>query len=395
MLKKILLPLLIILLIVVISCKKENKPKEEVKVQSTENIETIFAVNSSKVVKGEINDYIQLNGDIKSKTEVDVYPDNTGKLAKLYVKIGQYVEKDEKIAEIDPSKPGLDYSLSPVKAPISGTIMDLPLQEGSTISIQSPIAKIGILSNIEITTTVSEKFISKMKNGLECIIKIEAYPDVQFTGYIAMLNPVVNPKTRMMEIKIYLNNRDPRIKPGMFSKIKIITERKNNIVKIPIDAIVKRYGEYFVFVIKYKIPEVLSSDEIKSIASKNPSTDDLTTLNTLYKNDGISVDEFIKKNVNQKTKSKKDEVKLSFKLITNLNSNQKEQLLKFLNSFGYYFVEKRKIEVGIQIDNKVEIVSGLNQDEEIVVRGQTLLEDKTRVKVIEKIDSLSATDKVQ
>ena len=69
------------------SCKAKNDKSDEkkTKIQSTDNVETIFAVNTTKAIQGEINDYIELNGDVKTKTEVAVYPDTMGKLK--YIKV--------------------------------------------------------------------------------------------------------------------------------------------------------------------------------------------------------------------------------------------------------------------------------------------------------------------
>lgn len=310
--------IIVIAILLLIGCKRPGGKGTDAtgdakNLKSTDNVETIFAINTTKAVKGEINDYIELNGDVQAKTKVDVYSDVMGKLTSVYVKVGQYVRKDEVIAEVDPSKAGMNYSLSPVKAPITGTVVDVTGRVGATISQQIPIIKIGVLSDIEIVTYISEKYISKIKLNLPVLLKFESYPDVIFKGFISEISPVVNPQSRMMEISISLNERDGRIKSGMFAKLKIITEKKNNIVKIPVESLVKRYGEYFVFV---------SKDEGKK-------------------------------------------------------------------------VEKRKVTLGIQIDNKVEIVNGLKSDEEIVIRGQTLLDDNTNVKIVDTVTPISTKDSIE
>jgi multidrug efflux pump subunit AcrA (membrane-fusion protein) len=51
---------------------------------------------------------------------------------------------------------------------------------------------------------------------------------------------------------------------------------------------------------------------------------------------------------------------------------------------------KRIIVPGILIDGVQEILDGLAPDEEVVVRGQTLLEDGSRINVIERVAPLSA-----
>lgn len=55
-------------------------------------------------------------------------------------------------------------------------------------------------------------------------------------------------------------------------------------------------------------------------------------------------------------------------------------------------VSRRDVKVGINVDGKAEIASGLEGDETVVARGQTLLEDGSRVKVIEELPALPAAD---
>lgn len=240
--------LLFFFLLSILSCKKEARKKQQ------KEQETIFAVNITKAVKGEIKNYIELNGDIKSKTEVAVYPDVMGKLKTIDVKIGDYIRGQDAdnptiLAYVDPSKPGMNYKWSPVKSPITGTITDIPSQIGLAVTQQTPIIKVGKLNQIKITTYVAEKFISKIKLGLRVIVELYAYPGEVFEGKISEVSPVVDPSTRMLEVNVSLVKNDSRIKPGMFAKLKIITENKNNIVKIPTQCIVTRFGQDFVFVI--------------------------------------------------------------------------------------------------------------------------------------------------
>jgi len=305
--------LLTTILIAILNFQGCKKPvtKPQMKGDATADAEIIFAVNVTNSVKGEIKNYLDLNGDVKAKTEVDVYPDAMGILVGLNISIGTYVSKNQEIGYVDPSKPGMIYSLSPIKSPISGTVTSIPGQLGSTVSPQLSVAKVGVLTDINIVAYVPEKYISKIKLGLLSHITFEAYPGAIFKGKIQELSPVVDPQTRMMEVRISLVQKDARIKPGMFAKIKIITESKDKIVKIPSECVVKRYGESFVFIVK---------------------------------EDGV--------------------------------------------------VEKRKVVQGIQIDNKVEIVEGLESDEKVVIRGQTLLEDKSKVKIIEVVNPLNIIDNI-
>ena len=273
----------------------------------------VFAVNTTSVVKGQIQDYIALSGDIVAGSTVDVYSDAAGKVARVYTAVGQRVNKGARIAAVDPSRPGMIYQWGVALAPINGTVVALPAQVGMTISQAVPLARISGGSALEIRLYVAERFISKMAMNLPCEITLDAWPGDIFQGSISEIAPTVDPASRTMEVRINVDNEDSKLKAGMFAKVKIITEHKDNIVKIPATAMLNRFGEQYVFVI--------ASD---------------------YENPQQKV------------------------------------------------VRKRTVTPGILIDGILEIQNGLSADEEIVVRGQTLLEDGAWVNIIEKFAPLSA-----
>ena len=102
------------------SCAQEE-------VVSSAEQEVIYAVNASRVVESNLDDYLQFGGDVSAKSSIDIIPDTSGKLARLLVEVGDVVKKDQIVAEVDPSRPGMTYSFSPVKAPVSGTVTSLPV----------------------------------------------------------------------------------------------------------------------------------------------------------------------------------------------------------------------------------------------------------------------------
>ena len=275
---------------------------------------SVFAVNTTTAVQGQIQDYIALAGDIIAASTVGVVTDvQLGKVVEVYVSVGQRVNKGDRIAAIDPSRPGMDFQWSYMTAPISGTIVALPAQVGMTVSAAAgPLAQIAGGSALEIKLYVAERFISKMAMNLPCEITLDAWPGEIFQGSISEIAPTVDPASRTMEVRVSVKNPGSKLKAGMFAKVRIITERKNNIVKIPASAMLNRFGEQYVYVIA-EDPE-------------NPEQD---------------------------------------------------------------IVKKRDVVPGIHIDGVLEIQDGLLPDEEIVARGQTLLDDGARVNIIERIAPLS------
>jgi len=272
----------------------------------------VFAVNTTLAERGQIRDYIALSGDIWAGSTVDTYSDAAGKVTELYVAVGRWVNRGDQIAAVDPSRPGMSFRQSIVTAPISGTVIALPAQVGMTISQAVPLARISGGGGLEIRLNVAERFISKMAMNIPCEITLDAWPGEVFYGSVSEISPTVDPTSRTMEVRVNVGNTGSKLKAGMFAKVRVITEHKDNIVKIPATALINRFGEQYVFVV-----------------AKDPDNPDIN------------------------------------------------------------IVKKRIVIPGILIDGVLEIQSGLEADEEIVVRGQTLLDEGSRVNIIERTAPLA------
>jgi membrane fusion protein, multidrug efflux system len=204
-----------------------------------------------------------------------------------------------------------------VKAAITGTVTNIPVQVGSTVSPQMPVVQISDMEDLEVRVYVAEKFISKMQVGLPAEMRFEAYPDRTFSGRIRELSPVIDPQSRTLEVKISIHDGTENLKAGMFGEIKLVTAEKEGVVKIPSECLVSRFGEDFVFTVE-------RTGEARMGVAKPV-----------------------------------------------------------------------KVTGGIEIDQMLEITSGLRPGDEVVYRGQTLLEEGSKVRVVETVEPFSDDDEVE
>ncbi len=211
--------------------------------------EVVFAVNTTESVFGPIADYFETNGEVITASSVDIYADTQGILARLYVGLGDFVRKGQIIAEVDPSRPGLNYTLSPVKARVSGTITSIPLNIGDAVSPAVPVATIGDLNKLQVVCAIPERFISRIRLGMNAEIELEAWPGQSIPLKVNEVNPVVDASSRTLEIKMDIPAGEGKAKAGMYAKVRLTTDEKDRVVKIPADTVLRRLGETFVFVV--------------------------------------------------------------------------------------------------------------------------------------------------
>lgn len=211
--------------------------------------EITFPVKVIPATEGSIQEYIRLSGDVQASSTIDVMPDASGKLSRIKVKEGRYVSKGQILAYIDPSRPGANFVESPVKAPISGTITKIYGRLGGLAAQSMPLFQIGQLKNLEVTAFVAERHTWKVKVGQSVLLSAHAVPGRQLTGVVSEVAPVIDSQTRTMEITITIGDDAQYLKAGMLAELTLITKELKNIIRVPVETLIKRAGKDYVFVI--------------------------------------------------------------------------------------------------------------------------------------------------
>ncbi len=211
--------------------------------------ETVFTVKSAPAEIATLTDYVITNGEVESQSSIEVFPSMGGKIAGLNVMLGSTVRKGDVVATIDPSEPGTKYALSPVLAPIGGSIVSSPLKVGTQVYTTTAITMIGDIDNLQITASIPERYVAELKAGLKAEVSLEAYPGVIFPATLSRVSPVVDAATRTKEIILNFDRRDSRVNAGMFAKIKLYTTQYAGQVTVPSDAVVAQDTDSYLFVV--------------------------------------------------------------------------------------------------------------------------------------------------
>jgi len=211
---------------------------------------TVYSVKASVLSTGSLRNYLELTGDVVTETNVDVFPDTGGTLASINVQVGDPVVKGKTlIATIDPSKPGATYALSPVYSPLTGTLTSLTAQLGATVSTQTSLGTVGILSDLLVESKVPETQVASVRVGLKADVTFEAFPGKTFPAVVSRVAPVVDTGSRTKKIRLKFLGASGAVDLGMFSNVKLYFEDRQPEVLAPQEAVVNRSGKNYVFVV--------------------------------------------------------------------------------------------------------------------------------------------------
>ena len=137
-----------------------------------------------------------------------------------------------------------------IVAPIDGVIVDLPYHTQGTV-IESGLTMVKVMDyrTMYMDVQLPEKYIAVIKPGQPVKLTNYTIPDDTIIGNVTQLSPAINADTRTFKGTISIDNPDFLLRPGMFVKADIITDRKDSVIVIPKSIILSRQRGKTVFIV--------------------------------------------------------------------------------------------------------------------------------------------------
>ena len=250
--------------------------------------------------------YIELQGSVKTKQNILVYPEMPGILKSIAVKEGQKVSKGQLLAMINDGglsnqvaqlaattqlaktmferqkrlwdqkigsemqflqtktnykaqKNSLEQlkkqqSKAAIRAPFSGVIDDIFKEEGTVIApgIGAEVFRIINLDKMYIEAEVPESYITSVKKNKEVTVNFPVL-DKTLNSKITQVGSFINPNNRSFKIEIPVINKDGNVKPNLTAKLQINDYTDKKAILIPQSLISENAnGAQFVYIIKDK-----------------------------------------------------------------------------------------------------------------------------------------------
>jgi RND family efflux transporter MFP subunit len=134
----------------------------------------------------------------------------------------------------------LQLDRSRVTAPFGARIADIRVVEGQYVSAGTELMTVVDIDRIKVEVQVLEAELGFLSEGRRAEVRFAAYSGEIFVGSIETINPVVDPDSRTGRVTVVLQNRDHRIKPGMYAEVSLDAEALPDRVMVPRAAILER-----------------------------------------------------------------------------------------------------------------------------------------------------------
>jgi membrane fusion protein, heavy metal efflux system len=142
-----------------------------------------------------------------------------------------------------------------MKSPLTGIVVERNVTPGQSIGGEfgQVLFTVADLDMLQVVADVYERdlaYLAMVKEGQAAKVSVEAYPEVSFPATVATIGDVVDPTSRTIKLRAWINNKDHRLKPEMFARLHVQVGESMPLLVIPREAVLVEDGKQFVYVVE-------------------------------------------------------------------------------------------------------------------------------------------------
>lgn len=134
----------------------------------------------------------------------------------------------------------------PIRAPVSGYVVEKNLVEGSAFQPGERLYRIAPLSRVWIEAEIYEYELPLVRAGQPATVTLPYLPDSQLETTVAYVYPTLDPETRTARLRLEIPNPELELRPDMYANVRIHVDRGERLV-VPQSAVLHAGERDFVF----------------------------------------------------------------------------------------------------------------------------------------------------
>lgn len=228
----------------------EAEVKNNIIPNSPLRIEKILVEIGDRVRKGQTLVHLDASSLDQLKLQVENQTIDFKRVEELY-KIGgaSKAEYDNAKTQLEVNRKSLANRMenTVLVSPIDGVVTARNYDNGDMYGGQ-PILVVEQISPVKMKINISESRYAETNKNLDVKLQFNPYGEEEFAGKIDIIYPTINAASHTFPVEIKLDNKDTRVRPGMYGRATVNFGTKSRVV-VPDVAVVKQAGsgDYYVF----------------------------------------------------------------------------------------------------------------------------------------------------
>jgi membrane fusion protein, heavy metal efflux system len=135
-----------------------------------------------------------------------------------------------------------------IYSPISGVVLKRNVTLGTVVNEASDLMTIADLDTLWAIAEAPQQQAASAQVGQQVEIRVSTFGDRRFTGRVVHIGETLSPETRTAQVRCMVHNPRGDLRPEMYATINIASEKGQEVLAAPGEAVIEAQGERVVFV---------------------------------------------------------------------------------------------------------------------------------------------------
>lgn len=135
-----------------------------------------------------------------------------------------------------------------LRSTLRGVIIEKHVVKGEHVDMESSLFTIADVERLWVFADIYERDLSRVRNGQAAQIYIAAHTGTPFPATVTYVPETMNVETRTLQVRIEVQNKDGRLKPGMFVEVDLAVSERADVLAVPESAVQVLRSRPIVFV---------------------------------------------------------------------------------------------------------------------------------------------------
>lgn len=134
-----------------------------------------------------------------------------------------------------------------IAAPFTGVVGLRSVSTGDYVTPGEAMVTLTSIDPIKVDFRVPELFLGRIGEGQAIEVRVDAFPGRTFTGEVYAVDPTVDVNGRAVRMRARIANEGGTLKPGLFARVSLVLEVRDNAVLVPESALVPQGRDKYVY----------------------------------------------------------------------------------------------------------------------------------------------------
>ncbi len=215
-------------------------------------------------------------------------------------KVGTSKARDETLAELRADQAALELAKAKlaktvIRAPFDGVVGLRKVSVGDFVDVGKDIVNLEQIDPLKADFRVAEVYVGAVKRGQRLELGADAFPGEHFAGEVYAVDPLIDESGRSILLRAKLPNPDGRLRPGLFVRVSLVLNERDDAIQVPEQALVPQGQDQFVFKVAdgkaahTKVQVGIRRDGMAEITDGLAPGDVVVTAGQLKIRDGVQV----------------------------------------------------------------------------------------------------------